>query len=730
MEQIYNENGMYPYPGDTSQPLNKNDNKLFYDTQETKVGLHYTPFGLTIGEAFQTYQEALLYGAEDPINNDKTGLTQAELKILGNEMGQKYGLIYYTNGLCRDTSLGGNDALNCYYGYNRDDDIAHPFHITTKGGNGTLPVFMGRVYAERINALQSIMYLGFGIPKFNNMSGFWDNFYSKPLGAGQQEGLWGKMSTFMSWTVGLPFRAIRGCLQYYVLIANGQIRAPVTKYYAFQSQMPAYYMQVQSLLVALATNMELIHGVKPIEQETQKNSAQIASTSQSNNTSNYAQDLQDTFDWMYGNNGSMDLNFFSLILKKVAYNKRNKSLIEDAKKTEWMESYYQQSIRKDVRQASATSHVGAVSGAAKVGVQVAKDQENMWFAAMGIGKSSKGSKPSSQNGLFTYAESDVNPFAKVFKYAAQEEFMFIGFRVERGTNASDSIATTTQPSPVQTKINSLLYKFREGQFTLMDNTKNGGILSTLSGILGSAADSMGSILGVGHLAAAASGFSNADIPEIWEDTRFSRSYSFNMEFVAGYGNPLSIFQDIYVPLCALLAGALPRSTGISTYTSPFYVHAYCRGKFSIPMGMIDSISIDRGSSTHGWSHVHLPLSLNVSFTIKDLTPSTPLSMIPIGFKGEIQTIMDALATADTSLNQYLMVLAGLGPREILTPQIQIAARLAESLAIFNDTFSPTYAASRIGQWRCVRQLSKLIWPTSSPLLQNTNLSQGGGTNNS
>ena len=55
MEQIYNENGMYPYPGDTSQPLNKNDNKLFYDTQETKVGLHYTPFGLTIGEAFQTY---------------------------------------------------------------------------------------------------------------------------------------------------------------------------------------------------------------------------------------------------------------------------------------------------------------------------------------------------------------------------------------------------------------------------------------------------------------------------------------------------------------------------------------------------------------------------------------------------------------------------------------------------------------------------------------------------
>ncbi|MBQ5473380.1 MAG: hypothetical protein IIT65_01500 [Lachnospiraceae bacterium] len=707
MEQIYSETGMYPYPGNTSQPLNKDDNALFYSVQETKDGFHYTPFGLTIGDAFKSYNEALLYGARDPINNAKTGLTQAEEKIL-SASGNQYGTIYYTHGLCRDTSLGGNDALNCYYGYNRDDDIAHPFHITA--GNVHQPqVFMGRVYAERINALQSIMYLGFGIPKFNNMSGFWDNFYSKPMGEAAQQGLWGTLSTFMSWTVGLPFRAIRACAQYYILVANGKIRAPVTKYYAFQSQMPAYYLQVQSLLVTLATNMELIHGINPTEGETQANSAQLSN-------SPYASGLQQHFSWMYGSNiaidetgtpikdskgnyvkGNLDLNFFALMLKKVAYTKLDPHLIEQAQTFGWAQQLLQLKTQQDTRQTAATSYTGAMAAGAKGTVKEAKEQANLW------------------KGLFIWQQTDVNPFAKILQLAAKEEFLFIGFRVERGTNASDAITTSTQPSPVQTKINSLLYKFREGHFTLMGN-QSGGIVGNVLSALGYAANFASSLVGVGPFAAAASGFSNADIPEIWEDTRFSRSYSFNMEFVAGYGNPLSVFQDLYVPLCALLAGALPRSTGISTYTSPFYVHAYCRGKFSIPMGMIDSISIERGSSTHGWSHVHLPLSLNVSFTIKDLTPSTPLSMLPIGFKGEIQNLMDAIATADTSLNQYLMVLAGMGPREMLSPQIAVANRLAVSLSILNDTFSPTYVAASVGQWRAVRQLYKLLYPTKSPLL--------------
>ena len=58
-EQIYSLNGMYPYPGNTSQPLNKEDNSVFNSVEETNQGLHYTPFSLSVGDAFTTYNKDL-----------------------------------------------------------------------------------------------------------------------------------------------------------------------------------------------------------------------------------------------------------------------------------------------------------------------------------------------------------------------------------------------------------------------------------------------------------------------------------------------------------------------------------------------------------------------------------------------------------------------------------------------------------------------------------------------
>ena len=214
--------------------------------------------------------------------------------------------------------------------------------------------------------------------------------------------------------------------------------------------------------------------------------------------------------------------------------------------------------------------------------------------------------------------------------------------------------------------------------------------------------------GSGVAAAIGAGISMADIPESWGDSQFSKSYSFNLQLIAPYGDPVTILQTLYMPLCCLLAGSAPRSTGLSTYTSPFYCRAYCKGKFAIPMGMIDSLSIDRGSSTHGWTHAQLPRTIDISFSIKDLTPNMPLTLItanlplkhPLSPTGWVKKSLangefaiNYVTRADTTLNQYLMTLAGFGPREFLIPSLKYRQRLKQLFLIEQEVFRSPFIAS-------------------------------------
>src|SRR5699024_8216171 len=85
-----------------------------------------------------------------------------------------------------------------------------------------------------------------------------------------------------------------------------------------------------------------------------------------------------------------------------------------------------------------------------------------------------------------------------------------------------------------------------------------------------------------------------DIPEIWQSSSFSKNYSFNITLRAPYGDKVSIFQSIYIPLAMLIALAFPRSGGRNAYGTPFLIRAYSSGMFAIPLGIIDSFSITRG----------------------------------------------------------------------------------------------------------------------------------------
>lgn len=110
---------------------------------------------------------------------------------------------------------------------------------------------------------------------------------------------------------------------------------------------------------------------------------------------------------------------------------------------------------------------------------------------------------------------------------------------------------------------------------------------------------------------------NLIYPEIWMDSEYSKSYTIQLNLVSPYGNKESIYLNCLVPMIHALAFALPRQSTANSFVSPFIVRGYSKGRFSCDMGIVESISIDKGPE-QSWSIDGLPTQLKITMNIKDL----------------------------------------------------------------------------------------------------------------
>jgi hypothetical protein len=111
---------------------------------------------------------------------------------------------------------------------------------------------------------------------------------------------------------------------------------------------------------------------------------------------------------------------------------------------------------------------------------------------------------------------------------------------------------------------------------------------------------------------------NLVFPEIWGDSSYSKSYTVSMNLVSPYGDVEAIYLNIFVPMMHIIGLAMPRQNTPNSFTSPFLVKAFARGMFNCEMGIVDSVSIDKGGSGDAWSVNGLPTEVKISITIRDL----------------------------------------------------------------------------------------------------------------
>ncbi len=569
---------------------------------------------------------------------------------------------YFSRGKCRDTSLGGNDAINCYPAFNETDDVAeHPFLSTYPGLAGT---GMGRVYSEVYDDQQQIMYITFGVPQFNNLSNFYSNAIVNDLAQimnNGQNNLSGNLGALVGDAIGAFVSMPTLPIVWINNILNNVIGTNITKYYDFKSTMPLYYRAVNSMVIHLAINLGLSRDVAltgGVNNAIIGNAPNAQTEAAILGASNAQNDGPTVGLPEYFNRFGFDI--FQIMQKKYKYitnSQPGNSLAPGSDAT--------------LLQNTTTS---AGSAVASIGT-FARDFITGWNTQL---------------------------------YDAS---LFIGFKIEKGVDTSETVTNETGESSIAQQVNSKAQAGMDRKFSTAAGNFDGGAISSIVDFLGGAVNGVANALGGTTIENILAGNGMLDFPDVWKSSSFSKSYTFKMSLRSPYGDADSLLQNIYIPLCLILGGALPRAIGPAAYTAPFLCRAYCKGMFAVPMGIISHLTISRGADQFGWTTQRLPTCVDLSFEIKDLSPTMFLS---IAQGGTWEALRQTFA-ANTSFQEYLMTLSGMGLADRISLLRNARRKAAYLMAISRaNQASPFQLGSFFGNALPARVISAVLPVTRLP----------------
>lgn len=250
------------------------------------------------------------------------------------------------------------------------------------------------------------------------------------------------------------------------------------------------------------------------------------------------------------------------------------------------------------------------------------------------------------------APSDQKDFFQNLGDSLYNTDLLIPFGLSRGVNVSETFSNETQENPIISTVNSTGQNNQSqmmigqipsnalgGVDQVIDAVKSGGgdpksvgatmfdnwMKSTSASALNGFKDMLRGKMS-GELGMVQMGNARMILPEIWTDSSFDRSYSLNFKFHSPYGNRLSIFENTIVPLVFLIAMTSPRQVGESSYTTPFCVKCFSKGLFSTDIGIVSSLSINRGEGKNDRTQEGFARTISVSMSVKDLLPRLSMSL--------------------------------------------------------------------------------------------------------
>ena len=258
---------------------------------------------------------------------------------------------------------------------------------------------------------------------------------------------------------------------------------------------------------------------------------------------------------------------------------------------------------------------------------------------------------------------------------------FVQFYVDPNVNASDTANNQTTQSALEGMLQQVEGYAKDIAFianaggistTELQNLANQGMDELNSRYL--SGDNAGAISGImSRLLSAGSNVIQGEkliFPKIYDKSDISKNYSVTIELKTPYGNRLSYFLNVLVPLFHLIALAIPKQGTANTYSSPFLLKAFMPGMWTCNLGIVQSINIEKDPDRDSYTVDGYPSAMRVTLNIEDLYSDLNIS-----------NSRDAiLFLANSSLIEYISTNCGVN---LITPQLMNRAKAISSVITTN-----------------------------------------------
>lgn len=294
------------------------------------------------------------------------------------------------------------------------------------------------------------------------------------------------------------------------------------------------------------------------------------------------------------------------------------------------------------------------------------------------------------------AEKKKEGWAKYREYVMaelSEGAAFAVFNVEYSGSIGESFSNSFGSNPLESTFNSISSKARN----LTDLMSSAANIPIVGDAMKFAADTGAKILSeasfglANPLLALAYGV-NITMPKVWESSAATLPRaSYKMRLISPYGNSYSQLFNIYLPMAMILAGSLPRSTGATSYTYPFFCQLFDRGRTNIQLGMIESVSFTRGTSNLGFTRAGHPNAIDVDLSIANLDEMISVDVSQAGVLGKA---LEALSPdfSDSPFVSYLNTITAVDVYTQIYRIPMLRLKLAERIATLKAVVNPDPAA--------------------------------------
>jgi hypothetical protein len=610
-----------------------------------------------------------------------------------------------------DTRPGGSICINPPPSRTRFADIRVKNALTNSLGKG-------RAYKEILDDNSQIIHMRFGIEMHNSLTTFFTGFYNSSAAQIARTGRIGNRFFYALGQLGgfVVQLASWKLLAVHFLGAavNFLSKVPQTKFYYSKPAMPLYWNAVSTMVNHMAVN----RGVVP---RVFGNASEVVDKGYTGEAAGPI--MNQILPTIFGPKGSIDV--YALANRAKRLERQRMKLLQQ--RLDQARDMGITDLEKATREIMTTAL--PLPGSAEPNLQ---DYLKSWFEAAPA-KSDTGDTSSPNESLednfptgTDKKEGFIASLAKFGEAELDDGAAFASFRVNSTGPIQDSFSNSVGESGLSSRVNGMSADMRNKRFDFADGNLIGGAVGAAFGEVKDAVMSFGqgvldSVQMSGLATLAGNAF--ADLPKYWQSSlaQLGRS-TYTMNLVSPYGNPISQIINIDIPLAMILAGVLPKSTGAQSYTSPFLVELYDQGRCQTRLGMIDSVTITRGTGNVGFGQDGKALGVDVTFSIVDMSSilhmpiaenfsftegvAQAIGSAIAGEKGQVAAIAltGSAFTPDTLYSDYLAVLSGMALNDQIYGFRNLKLNLTRKMAQYEQWKSPAHLASFLGDTFPIRAL--------------------------